>query len=231
MNRTSRYSLLAVALCGVAAWQQGSADVKAGNSQVLGPFVGQTAVRDAANVSPKLIEFYGTDLGFSYEHRGRLHLIFGDSMGVEAGDPIEKSNGGKFDDSFGSIDLSKWGDPTKFAPGHIPPVFIGQNPNSTEAAAIDVGRPMEEFKTPIGGFSDGTNEFGVFFTYKPMGCSVDADCPEHTSCDTGLGEAGAHWKDPAGLTFPCNDNSSPACRNDTLQDEKGKPSGLCGDPT
>jgi hypothetical protein len=221
--------------CAFAATATGAAlaDIKPSNTVVLGSFVGPHAARDPANVAPYPIDYYGTDLGFSYEHKGRLQFLFGDTMANEAGDQIEKSSGGKLDDSFGSLDLAKWNAPETFQPGHLPPVLLGQNPNSTEAAAIDLGRPMEGFKTPVGGFSNAADEYIVFFSYKPLGCQVDSDCPHHTSCDTGLGEVGTHWKDPAGLTFACVDDS-PFCRNSTLTDAGGQAvarSGLCIDKT
>ncbi|MFO1466026.1 MAG: DUF4185 domain-containing protein [Steroidobacteraceae bacterium] len=235
MGGSSTFSRLIITACALGATLAGpsQADVTAGKTVVLGPFVGQNATKDRANLEPLPIEFYGTDLGFSYEHKGRLHFLFGDTSAHETGEPIEKSNGGKFDDSFGSIDLARWNSPETFGPGHLPPVLIGQNPGSTETAAIDPGQPLEVFKTPIGGFSNGVNEFGVFFTFKPLGCQADAQCPHHSSCDTGLGDIGKPWTEQAGLTLFCVDGS-PGCRNDTLSDAKGKPvpnSGLCVDRT
>jgi len=91
---------------------------------------------------------------------------------------------------------------------------------------------MELFKTPVGGFSNGTDEFGVFFTYKPQGCRTDLDCLNGAQCDTGLGYYGPAYNDEAELTWGCVDGSSPACIADTMVDADGQPvagSGFCSD--
>jgi len=39
---------------------------------VIGPFSGHDAKFHPANLAPHKIEYYGTDLGFTYEHQGKL---------------------------------------------------------------------------------------------------------------------------------------------------------------
>jgi Cys-rich repeat protein len=154
-------------------------------------------------------------------------------MANEIGDPIEGSAGRKFEDSFGSIDLARWNQPETFTRENMPLVKLGQNPGSTEMAAIDPGLALELFKTPVAGFSNGTDEFGIFYTYKPLGCASDTDCPNGTRCDTGLGHFGEPWTVETGLTMSCVDGSSPACVTSTLNDAAGQPiadSGFCNDP-
>ena len=87
-----------------------------GETTVLGPFTGAGAPLHPDNISPHPIAYYGTDLGFTYEHQGELKILFGDTMADEAGAAIEGSNGGKFEDSFGTIELAQWQDPTKITP-------------------------------------------------------------------------------------------------------------------
>ena len=87
---------------------------------VLGPFVGTGASLDPANEAPHRIVFYGTDLGFSYEHAGRLQFLFGDTSATESGDPIQASTAGRLDDSFGSLDLAHWPDPARIVHGQLP---------------------------------------------------------------------------------------------------------------
>ena len=54
---------------------------------VIGPFTGAQAPLHPDNVSPHRVKYMGTDLGWTYEHEGQLHFIFGDtaaSAGEEA---------------------------------------------------------------------------------------------------------------------------------------------------
>jgi hypothetical protein len=207
----------------------------AGETTVLGPLVGEEALLHPDNLDPHRIRFYGTDLGWTYPHDGVLHILFGDTMADEDGAPIDAANGGRFEDSFGTIDLSEWRDPSLIQPGNLPRVRIGQIAGSVEAAAINPGHAMEGFKTPVGGFSNGEREFGVFFTYKPLGCRSDNDCTGGMSCDRGLGYVGAPWETDEGVTFACVDGSSPACVPETIPaagpEDAHDGSGFCIDRT
>jgi len=209
-----------------------AAEPRATETTVIGPFVGIQAPLHPDNVTPEPIRFYGTDLGFTYEHGSRLQILFGDTSASPAGDSIEASSGTRLDDSFGSIDLGRWNDPESFSRKNMPLVRLGQNPGTAEAAAIDPGHAMEGFKTPVGGFSNGTDEYGVFYTYKPEGCRTDADCGNGTHCDLELGYIGPPYTDDAGITWGCPDGSSPQCNAATMSDEDGNPitpSGFCND--
>ena len=150
-----------------------------GETTVLGPFTGHYAKLHPDNLTSHLIAYYGTDLGFSYEHRGKLQFLFGDTTANERGDPIEASSHGTYDDGFGTIDLAEWRDPVRITRTNIPLIKLGQNPGTTEMSAINPGHAMESFKTPLGGFSTGDREFALFYTSKPQGCQVDADCAGH----------------------------------------------------
>lgn len=221
-------SAVAAALVAFAAL----ADPAPVSTTVLGPFVGTGAALDPANESPQHIAFYGTDLGFSYAHAGRLHFLFGDTSAIETGEPIQASTAGRFDDSFGSLELSAWPDPAQFTAGHLPRVRLGQNPGTTETAALDPGFPMELFKTPVGGFSNGQREFGLFYLAKPVACANDADCGG-LACDTGLGFAGSAPAVQEGFTLACSEGA-PGCVADTMMDTAGKPrpgTGICVDRT
>jgi len=199
---------------------------------VIGPFTGADAKLHPDNLAPRKITYYGTDLGFTYEHGDQLQLLFGDTMGTEDGEPIEASSGKRLDDSFGTIDLAKWSDPASFSPDNIPLIKLPQNPDSEEMSAIDIGYAMEGFKTPVGGFSNGVDEYGVFFNFKPQGCVSDNDCSNGMMCDTGLGYVGQPYTDDAGVTFGCVEGSTPACMADTMSDAEGTAvagSGFCAD--
>jgi hypothetical protein len=182
--------------------------------------------------APRRIEYYGTDLGWSYEHDGKLHFLFGDTSAAESGAPIEASSKGLYDDSFGTIDLADWRDPTRITPGNIPRIRLGQNPGTTEVSAINPGHAMDLFKTPLGGFS-GRDQFGVFYFSKPQGCRVDADCGKGLVCDAGLGYVGERYDDDKGLTIGCVDGT-PQCSADTMRgpsNESLPGTGLCTDPS
>jgi Cys-rich repeat protein len=92
---------------------------------------------------------------------------------------------------------------------------------------------MESFKTPVGGFSNGRDQFGVFYFSKPQGCRVDADCGKGFVCDAGLGYVGERYDDDKGLTIGCVDGT-PQCSADTMRgpsNESLPGSGLCTDPS
>jgi hypothetical protein len=207
------------------------ADPSPGETTVLGPFTGVGAKLHPKNVSPQPIKYYGTDLGWSYEHGGQIHFLFGDTAATEKGELIEASSKGVYDDSFGTISLAEWPDPTRITRTNIPPIYLGQNAGTTEVSAINPGHALESFKTPVGGFSNGTDQFGIFYTGKPQGCRVDADCSNTLVCDTGLGFVGERPDTDKGATFGCVDGTQ-ACNADTLLDAAGKPvanTGFCMD--
>lgn len=226
----ARFAVAATAAGGCAALPA-RAEPVVEHTEVLGPFTGHDAKLHPDNVAPVHIRYYGTDLGWSYAHQGRLVFLFGDTSATEAGEPIAASKNAGRDDMYGSIDLKQWSDPTQFAPGRVPPLLIGQEAGSAEVAAIDPGYPMESFKTPLGGFSNGHDEYGVFYQSKPQGCRVDSDCGGGLTCDTGLGYVGTAWDDEKGLTLGCVDGT-PACTAATMHDREGRPiedSGFCVD--
>ena len=200
---------------------------------VLGPFTGPGAKLHPDNVEPHLIAYYGTDLGWTYRHGTKIHFLFGDTSATEQNLAIQASTGGRFDDSFGTIDVADWPDPTRISRSNLPLIRLGQNPGTTEMSAIDAGQPMEGFKTPIGGFSNGSREFGVFYSSKLQACQTDADCSSGLSCDTGLGYGGERPDKLEGITLACMEGT-PGCTADTKVDAQGallKVSGFCIDRT
>ena len=135
-----------------------------GATEVLGPFVGFDARLHPDNERPHPIAYGGTDLGWSYRHGGRIVFLFGDTHAGEKGEPINLVH----DDTFGTIELADWPDPTRITRGNVPRIRLGQDAGTSQASGIDPGRPMEGLKTPLGGFSNGTREFGLFITGKPQ---------------------------------------------------------------
>lgn len=144
-------------------------------TETLGPFTGEGAKMHPDNLSPHKAEYYGTDLGFSYEHGGRIHFLFGDTWAVESYAPIEKSTGSKFDDMYGTIELAEWPDPEKITRNNIPLIKLGQIHGTTEVDAMDPGHAMDLGKTPMAGFSNGEGQYAIFNITKPRGCLKDSD--------------------------------------------------------
>lgn len=212
--------------CVLLAASAASADPTPGNTVVLGPFTGFDAKPHPDNLHPPLA-WYGTDLGWSYAHNGKLHFIFGDSHADDKSTPI----GVGHDDGFGTIELADWPDPAKIGPGNVPPLRIGQVPGSPQVIVIDPSGPLEEWKTPNGAFSNGKREFATFITGKPTACTADADCADGMQCDTGLGFVGVPPAVDPGLTLACAEGW-PGCNKDTKFDASNQPvpnSGLCAD--
>lgn len=201
------------------------------NTEVIGPFTGHDAPMHPDNLEPEPLLYYGTDLGFTYEHGGKIRFLFGDSWATEAYAPIEASTGSRFDDAFGSIDLSEWPDSSKISRSNIPGIRIARNPGTNEASAINPGHAMDLGKTPMHGFSNGKDEFGIFNSIKPRGCTADEQCAQGQSCDTGLGYVGTRFDQEEGLTLSCIDGT-PQCLAETMVDGAGNPvaeSGFCID--
>ena len=216
-------------LCGIVAASVVAAAPSPESTEVLGPFVGFDAKLHPDNQQPHRIAYEGTDLGWTYRHDGKIHFLFGDTHADEKGGPISLV----YDDTFGTIDLVDWPDPARILRGNVPVLRLGQDAGTSQASGIDPGQPMESFKTPLGGFSNGTREFGLFITGKPQACSKTADCSKGFICDTSVGFVGVSPDKQPGLTLPCSDNA-PGCQRDTLFGSAGAPvsgSGLCTDRT
>ncbi len=138
--------------------------------RALGTFIGP-------NVDYKQdgLRLYGTDLGPSFEHDGKLVMIFGDTYSAPesactSGDP-------KDDDLIGWLPLewdgmsipqvevpTKPGMPTEFDP---PVLYRGD-----EHVVLDA------FKVPVVGFSDGEDAYIAFQAQAPVRC----DSPGGASC-------------------------------------------------
>jgi hypothetical protein len=204
----------------------------AGETTVLGPFTGVGELHPA-NKSPLPIKYYGTDLGWSYEHRGQLQFLFGDTAATEKGELIEASSKSVYDDGFGTIDLKEWPDPARITPQNIPLIRLGQNPGTTEMSAINPGHALESFKTPLGGFSNGRDEFGLFYASKPQACRVNGDCSSGFVCDAGLGYIGERPDVDKGTTVGCVDGSprAMATRCSMPRASPSRAARFCTDPS
>ena len=202
-------------------------------TDVIGGFSGHGTKVHPDNLKPEPIAYYGTDLGFTYTHKGQLKILFGDTWATEAYTPIEASTGPRYDDGFGTIDLVDWPDPATITPENIPVIRLGQNPGTNEMSAMNPGHAMDLGKTPMAGFSNGSREFAIFNLTKPKGCATDNDCDNELTCDPGLGFIGVPFMAQESLTIACLDGQ-PGCQPDTLFDEQSvaiSDTGLCVDVT
>jgi len=230
ITRTAQALLIA---CWAACASPTLAEPTVAGTEYLGPFTGLGAPLHPDNTEPRPARYFGTDLGFSYEHGGALQFLFGDTMAEPGGERIDLHNGELYDDMYGVIPLADWPDPALIVPGNLPLIRLGQHPGSSELIAIDPGYVFDDLKTPEAGFSNGTDEFAVLLLAKPEACLSDADCDNGMHCDAGLGHWGPPPSEPVGTTLACVDGN-PGCSADTLVGLTGEPvagSGLCIDPT
>ena len=209
-----------------------SADVAVVNTTKIGPFVGFFADLHQDNQTPD-IDVAGTDLGWSYQHNGEIKFIFGDTW-----DDVSWLWGGQlidggYDDIYGSVDLSTWGNPTSFSTSNVPKIRLGQKPNSSAPKVINPGHALDEYKTPIGAWSNGTQEYGMFFLERAQGCQTNQQCNAVStalSCDQGLGWfnlSAPNWQEP-GIMLPCIDGDL-FCSANTIWGVPG--TGFCVDET
>jgi len=227
MKSATSMLILLCGACAVCAW----ADPSVVETEVIGPFSGHDAPMHPDNLAEPVLQYYGTDLGYTYQHDGQIQILFGDSWAIESYAPIEASTGSKFDDAFGTISLEEWPDSAAIATTNIPRVKIARNPGTDEASAMNPGHAADLGKTPMHGFSNGSDQFIIYNLTKPQGCTADAQCADGQSCDTGLGYYGTRFDQEEQLTLPCPDDT-PLCQPDTMVDGDGKPvpgSGFCID--
>ena len=141
---THSICLRVVSTCAAAFFAtSASADVRVGPTTVLGPFIGHHAPLHPDNAQAR-IEFYGTDLGWTYVHKGQVQFLFGDTWKSERGEPINKLH----DDAFGAIDLGEWPDASRISAARIPAVKLATEGRSASLAALDAGALTSRRKNP-----------------------------------------------------------------------------------
>ncbi len=129
--------------------------------QVLGRLTGP-----GSTPLPPGVGVYGNDLPWSFEHRGQVFLLFGDTWPHDHSvcEP-EVLN----DDTVATIPLA--------TPDGVPPItFATQAGDPTASAPLTVRRDgasltMGYGQVPLAGFSDGTDAFGVFGRFEYVRCT------------------------------------------------------------
>jgi hypothetical protein len=187
------------------------------------------------------LALYGTDLGWTFEHRGTLHMLFGDTWPRvdTVCDPPPAH-----DDSQASVPLA----PPR--PGELPPVTFVTDPDAPgEFDRIRLQRGSASLslgfgEVPIAGFSTGRHAMALFNRGEGIRCEVEADggrtCPAPRGrvferldqalggglrCSTNVGECSPPF---LGLTFPCDLATGQGCPVGTCQPST---TGFCVDPT
>ena len=190
--------------------------------ELLGPLVGP-----GSRQAPGL-RLYGTDLGLSFSHRGKLFMLFGDTW--DAAHSICTQGEPQQDDTVATLPLERG--------AGIPQLqFVTRADRPSLASRIQVYRGGQPLKlaygqAPMAGFSDGTRSFALFERLTPAKCadaslhSGSASCMPGSSsyCSTDLGLC-----QPDYLSFPvpCRLGQEDGC----LPGQTCVATSLCIDPT
>lgn len=205
--------------------------------EILGRWIGAHAP-----VEPPGLALYGTDLGWTFEHRGTLQILFGDTW-ARADTVCEPPP--THDDSQASVPLAPPG------PGELPPVTFVTDPAApTEFDRIrlqrgDASLSLGFGEVPIAGFSTGRYAMALFNRGEPLRCEVteaggEPSCPAARGrpferLDARLG-GGLHCSQTVGecspsllgLTTLCDLATGQGCLLGTCQPSAA---GFCVDPT
>ena len=154
--------------------------------QVLGTLAGPDAV-----LSPDGASMYGTDLGYSFEHKGQLFMLFGDtwpksdSICTVASTPTN-------DDSLASLPLAYGGGVPALA--FLPAADAPSQPSTLHLMRGSTSLNLGYGQAPVAGFSDGERAYALFARLEPLHCDADwttstEACPtdDHFFCSTELG--------------------------------------------
>jgi hypothetical protein len=184
--------------------------------------VGRLAGPGAPQAQPGL-RLYGTDSGWTFEHRGKLVMLFGDTwptanLPCEFPPPIN-------DDAQGTLPLSN--------PGGVPPLLFETSPSSpTDFDPIKMFRGSTSLvmgfgKIPTTGFSDGKNAIAVVGTADNVRCQTSSSpqCPGQLTCVPTLGEC---LPVIANIPLVCNVGAETGCFPGQTCTAT---TGFCTDPT
>jgi hypothetical protein len=151
----------------------------AGPPEALGVLVGPSAVHPPGDLA-----LYGTDLGFSFEHRGELMLMFGDTLA----DAYDVCRGEDNDDTIATLPLAFDGTVPK-------PEFRARPDAPQQFLAVSLMRgttslPLGFAQAPLTAFSDGERAFALFDRLELPRCDAGGACGSSAdlSCSTRIGE-------------------------------------------
>jgi hypothetical protein len=173
------------------------------------------------------LNFYGTDLGLSYEHKGQLWMLFGDTW--PSAQHICESERPTNDDTMATL-------PLELESGKIPALQFRTLPDAAnDLSYLQLLRGSESLalgygQAPMAGFSDGERAFALFERMEPHHCDAAfaqgaSACPtdDGFQCAKDLGIC-----EPAYLTFPvvCDAARNEGC----LPGQTCNAATLCVDP-
>jgi hypothetical protein len=187
--------------------------------------LGTLAGPDMPRTQPDL-KMYGTDLGLSFKHDGKLVMLFGDTW--PSSEHICEGQQIVNDDTVAYLPLEYR--------GGIPELrYLTRTDSPNELRYIKVFRGTESLQlgygqAPVAGFSDGKRSYGLFERMEPHACdgsyaTGSQACPvdDHFECSATLGLC-----DPPIIPFPspCEVGNDDSC----LPTQTCKPASLCVDP-
>jgi hypothetical protein len=189
--------------------------------RLLGPIAGPGSA-----VQPAGVRFYGTDLGWTFEHRGTHFMLFGDTWPHPRSpcDPLPHN-----DDSQATF-------PLDLPANELPTLTIAADPAApNEFARIRLFRDgdsqvMGYNKTPLTAFSDGTDAVGLFGLIDLVRCRKRGGKPScrpysHLTCSQQVGVCGPPV---LGFDAPCDVVTGAGC----IAGQTCRPTttGICVDP-
>src|SRR5262249_35581146 len=188
--------------------------------KLLGPIAGPGAV-----VEPLGVRFYGTDLGWTFEHRGQHFMLFGDTW----------SHARSLCEALPHNDDSQATLPLALPPG-LPTLTIATDPEApSEFARIRLFRNGESLvmgynKTPLTAFSDGTDAMGLFGLIDLVRCRTRRGRPscrpyDQLACSQ---QVGICTPPTLGYDAPCDLATGAGC----ILGQRCSPTatGICVDP-
>ena len=174
------------------------------------------------------VRVFGTDLGLSFEHQGRLYMLFGDTWYEP--DTICKQGLPPQDDTVATLPL-EWN-------GTVPKLeFITRADDVSFPRNIQVYRDGEPLKlgygqAPMSGWSDGERSFALFERLEPVHCGDTPESPESLECAS---HKASYCSQRTGLCLPniisfpvpCDLTAPTSC----FPGQTCEPTPLCVDPT
>jgi hypothetical protein len=149
---------------------------------VLGALTGADAPQ-----RPRGVRLFGTDLGWTFEHKGVLQILLGDSWAQpDALCGVLRDGFPDHDDTQGSL-------PLEYS-GGVPELTIATQPDSlTEFAPTLIYRDAQLLRTsqnagPMTAFSDGERAIAIYQATTFAACGARAACPAPLECSPRIGQ-------------------------------------------
>ncbi len=160
----------------------GAALAAGASSQFICSLVGEgthNGTNPTSSHQPNL-KLYGTDLGFSFLHRGQVYMLFGDTW---IHDDFICQPPPLSDDSVARFRLSQDDDPEDCLDLHFPTRLNGEvRPIRVLDGSTELN--MSAFRTPLTGWSDNVHPYGYFTGDRPVRCQPTQEevCPDELAC-------------------------------------------------